>query len=170
MYCDIDTAYNTPSDLTQSRNDCVYDNIINDKSEEIKKYHPENIFTAQGEYKPYQELEKTYGTSLVVNQPMNRENGENEGTLITDIRPESLPIVPSTPNHILTHADENQIRNIVNDSFYHAFEKSKKIPQKKIINTKHVIPSEVRDGIILTFIGILLLFLLDLLIRISRKL
>ena len=177
MYCELDDAYNTASDLLQSQKNCVYDNIIHDDDSIIEQCKPKNIFTAQGDFKPFESLEETYG----FNSNVSNELTQFGGTTIDNIQTKT----PNTNNantetksyfenkNTITQKDEEKIRHIVNESFNDIMKKNKP-PNSHELETRKkihkIFTPEIRDGVILTFVGVLILFLLDILVRISKNL
>lgn len=229
MYCSLDDAYNTASDLLQSRQDCVYDNIVKDDTSIMEQCRPTDMFTAQGEFKPYSalgEMNNICGTTIKQFEQPDELGGtpidsltQKQQTIQRKQAPAPLPVndnnnvpeytfdkshkhssknsknkedlkktVPesTTPprnktlyqlsgevddSSSLTRNEEDQIRYIVNESFQDMLTKNKLQKQVHKPSRKHNwLSSDYRDGILITFIGILILFILDILVRISKKL
>lgn len=219
MYCSLDDAYNTASDLLQSRQDCVYDNIVKDDTSIMEHCRPTDMFTAQGEFKPYSalgEMNDACGTTIkqfehhdeLGGTPINsltpkQQNAQRnyapalmsdnnsvpeyafdkthkKSSERTKTKEESPPLQNKTYYHlsgetndksVLTRGEEDQIRYIVNESFHDILAKNKL--QKQVHRQSRKtdwLSTSYRDGLLITFIGVLILFILDILVRISKKL
>lgn len=224
MYCSLDDAYNTASDLLQSRRDCVYDNIVKDDTSIMEQCRPTDMFTAQGEFKPYSSLDDTNimcGTTikqfeqcdeiggtpidLLTSKRQNTQHNnapvpisgsgipeysfdklshscDNSKNKEVSKKPVSEPAKVtqnktlyelSSDSLPLTRNEEDQIRYIVNESFQDMLAKNKlqkQIHKQSSRKQRNWLSSDYRDGILITFIGILILFMLDILVRICKKL
>lgn len=181
MYCELDNAYNTASDLLTQKSAFVQDDIINDHKELIEQCHPKDVFTAQGDFKPYSTLGDACCYGFDTNDvsefsPFGELNKSSDGSSISEIaRANAVPQI--------TKENEKQIRNIVNESFHDILNKNKLSIDEMPIKKSHIVQqcrdattsrinigTHIRDGIIITCIGILIIFLLDILIRIGKKL
>jgi hypothetical protein len=230
MYCSLDDAYNTASDLLQSRQDCVYDNIVKDDMSMMEQCRPTDMFTAQGEFKPYSALgevnnmcgttikqfeqpDELGGTPIDLLQPKQQTTQRNHAPISASDNnvpeyafdkshkhfsekskckedPKKAVSEPSKTLHnktlfqlsgeksgsrdvssSLTPNEEDQIRYIVNESFQDMLAKNKMQKQiHKQSRKSNWLSPDYRDGILITFIGVLILFILDILVRISKKL
>lgn len=169
MYCDLNDAYRDTYDLTQSREDCVYDNIVNDKS----VCFPRNMFSAQGEYSsveepkipPTIEIEQSLASEekkedvLMAGTPINALKNISETQKDTSCKIGTTSDIKKIPkkyskksSNVLTLDEEDHPRYQIREGF-----------SKNFMN-------DLKDGIFITLIGIMVLFLLDILARISRKL
>lgn len=159
MYCDINSAFSTPSDLLQTQPECVYDNIIGD-SEHKTENHEINMFSAQGELNKYDGF--CNDGSLCI------KRDTTTGTPISELQnintSKKIPEQKHT-SHKFTRHDEKQIRNIIDNKFNDIVKKT-----KKNVNINQHNMREIRDGVILTLIGIIILSLIDILVRIVKTL
>lgn len=73
---------------------------------------------------------------------------------------------PNVPNN----TEDEHIRAIVDESFRNIIDKRISPPTKNKLSGFGIILSDLRDGIMIMVIGILMLFLLDILLRIGKKL
>lgn len=239
MYCNLNDAYNDTCDLTQSGNDCVYDNIVNDgvnvkgnyketygenigtdendernnnvnynvsgsssidanngmetfdsvknASVPTKEYIPRNMFTAQGDYQEYSPISKE--EELIKQQDLEILSEINKssdaasrriGTPIASLKNQVKNKKQCTCKKCKCYKEDtdleeslkkkNQennktIEKIVKEQFKNMWNN-----KKSSSNTTSFISADIRDGILITFIGIMILFLLDILVRISKKL
>lgn len=60
-YSDLNDAYNTASDLLHSQSNCVYDNIVDDNNGFYENLHHMKMFTTQGDFKSYDDVNNIYG-------------------------------------------------------------------------------------------------------------
>lgn len=199
MFCSLDDAYNTASDLLQEKHDCVYDNIMKEDTDIIEQCRPNNMFTTQGEFKQYDgisEFNEIQKSHTEQNEYPNELGGTPIDTLIqkkqsdknyapvqkkkkqNDIDYDEIPEY-SIPNKnslknkekvTMTADDEDKIRHIVKESFHDIIAKNNQTNNKLTNKINTMLSSYIGDGMIITFIGILILFLLDILVRISKKL
>lgn len=167
MYCNIDEAY----DLKNTKK-CVHDQIIDDSM----PCQITNMFDAQGEYhegtqtfpseesifeyKPYKQYNfkqneepeiEHFANIYGVNQQING------GTSIQELKEQPQEIV--TPKKEQLH---NQMIKQVNDADVNG--------KTSIKKKRHVDISDHRDEIFIIFLGIAIIFTLDMLVRLGRNL
>jgi predicted metal-dependent RNase len=143
MYCDLNDAYNNSGNL-------LYD-------KELDNCHPEYMINAQSDF-------EKYGGTPIDKLKISDKLSKHQVEIPQVIEYESKP--KEVKNNVeLSSEEKEQIKHLVNESF-NDINKTQAQKIKKIIP----IQSDVKDVIFLTFIGIALIFLLDLLIRIGRKL
>ena len=144
MYCDLNNAYQTVSAALSSHEQPNYvsDNILKDNPN--NQIHPNNLFTAQGDFQ------------------VCHTNSTNPATGCTRLNGE--PIIPDV-EHMAT-----DIQNIATNTKMPRQNKLYRNVQKLRNKGAKIITKDVRDGVIVSIIGILILFLLDILTRVSRRL
>jgi len=187
-YSELDDAYNTVSDLLQSQTNCVYDNIVNDDNNIMENYHQMNMFTTQGDFKSFEDVDNIYGSfntkedlpfSVEKKQTLLKQKGDEKPTEISSldeikekkiekIEKKELIEKPKEKEINLSKDEEKQIKTIVQESFKNMMNINR-ISPKKIEAQNDVLLSEIRDIVLIVLIGILVIILLDLLVRIARK-
>lgn len=208
MYCELNDAYNTATDLLHSQQNCVYDDIIKDDDSIIEQCKPKNMFTAQGEFKPYsyeddmQNMNRGGTPIEVLRQKtpiMNLTNSnsiDNKSELeaihnaetrnIENRQIPSFSINGSKSNRQKSEdkkeipLSDERIKTIVQNSFHELVNKAKKIKQPRNGKTNIITDTmtktfasthfaDIRDAMFITFIGILIIFILNIIVRIGRK-
>lgn len=192
MYCDLNYAYNNASDLLQSKNDCVYDEIVKDDKNITEQCRIGDMFTAQGDFAQMQHIFGSDGTPIDNNtvsfgtntkqfQPQETPNAsvnEQQPTKRKYVHdPAKTPIrrpdiVPPYKEPKAT--EEFEPHNIPQKHETANVAQTK--PPPKYHRTAHIEKHndfrlvDFKNGLIMTLIGVLIIFLLDTIVRIGKKL
>ena len=205
MCFELNNALNTATDLLHSQQNFLYDDIIKDDDSILEQCKPKNMFTAQGEFKPYSYADDMQnmnrgGTPIdVLRQKTPIMNLTNSNSLdnqsemekihnaeARNIENRQIPqfsINGSKSEHQKSNTEDKKdiplsdehIKTIVQNSFHELVNKTKKSKTRNnktnIINTAftNIRFSDIRDAMLITFIGILIIFILNIIVRIGRK-
>lgn len=173
MYCGLDNAYKTASDLLKSDPNVVYDNIISDDDSFFSNFKKCDIINTQGEFENHSEI------------PSNQNTIVQSGTPISEILHDKQikqKTQDDIPNTIKKQEVMNNNIDVANLQIPKNIEENLKNnecsanPQTKQKNVEHFnlyeqnYFYEIRDGLIMTLIGIIIIFMIDILVRICHKL
>jgi hypothetical protein len=197
MFCNLNDAFCNICDLEQTQQNCVYDNIVNDGVDVKKDHIPKNMFTAQGDYYEYSPMQYSDDVINQTNSILDGEeydkcanvdninkNGKDECNNKKCVNKTNCDTVKlngsdleSINKQILKlskkQSSDLNVKQIIKDAIKEHFEdeikKNKKISTKtKFIH--NIFNSDIISVFLITFIGLIIILLLDILVRISRKL
>lgn len=180
MYCDVNEAY----DMKLIQNDCVYD-------EAVEMFHPKNMFSAQGELQDYEDMLKEYpnGMSGTPIEMIRKQTQPLE--LPIDNLEQQVPEQPACPlqeptrvctSPVINKVEKKEpmeekkkepfIGNIRNKVSQIAFDSIERNTTNKNKDETYLdfLTVGLKETAFLTLIGLIIIFLLDILIRLGKKL
>lgn len=168
MYCNVDEAY----DVKLIQNDCVYD-------EAMDTYHPKNMFSAQGELQDYENMIKDFPTGTSIEflrsqtQPLVKPEEQIEAQVeAQEIAPE--PIIEKCqlkePARVCAQvATTKMVNNAQDDKNLFIGSITKKMNDIKNDTFIDFVTVGLKETAFLTLMGIIIIFLLDVLLRLGKK-
>lgn len=164
MYCGIDEAFDT-NNILGDRDQCLYENVVQDQDpKHVKKCTSMDIFTTQGEYLPFGET-SVYGTQI----SDLKKQSLDDTSLLSDSLLDSKSSFSEynkefeSPKTEMNKSEPKKIERVISQE-----------PQKeeKHIEVNHDKKSstDLRDIGVIIAIGVIILFIIDVIVRISRKL
>lgn len=167
-------SYDEVFDLKNADKNCVYNQIIDDNTQ----CHPLSMFDAQGDY---QENVKPFPSERPIFEfkPYTREQlsevGEVGEETFANIAHVDHPVIGGMSIQELKEAHSQPIAKEKEKEMHK--DKSKEKSKEKfkehfngIPNAKVVDSSDIKDGVFVIFLGIVILLTIDIMVRLGRKL